>query len=329
MKLSIALCWHTFAGLLLSTLTVDAAAAQRAGDAIYPSRPIRFIVPQAAGGSNDTLARYIGQHLSERLGRPAIVENRVGADGIIGTDIASRATPDGHALFMASSGYTMNPAVRKMTFDPVNAFVWVAMLGNGSTALVTTPQFPASTVKEIIALGKAKPNYINMASAGGFQHFITELFRHTAGIDMTILLYKGGFPALIDVMSGQAHMLVGSLVTSQPHIRAGKLKAIATGGAKRSPLFPDLPTISESGLPGYEASNYWAIAAPAGTPPAIVKRLNDEVGAVLALPETRKRFAAEAAETDQKTPAELDKFIKSELNKWTRIAKEAGMKREH
>ncbi len=315
--------------LLVSLLAVSGSAhSQRASDPAYPSRPIRFIVPQAAGGSNDTLARFIGQHLAERLGKPVVVENRVGADGIIGTEIASRATPDGHALFMASSGYTMNAAVRRITFDPVNAFTWVAMLGRGSTALVTSPQFPASSVKEIIALGKAKPNYINIASAGGFQHFITEQFRHMAGIDATILLYKGGFPALIDVMSGQAHMLVGSLVTSQPHIRAGKLKAIATGGAKRSPLFPELPTIGESGLPGYEASNYWAIAAPAGTPAAIVKRLNEEVGAILALPETRKRFTAEAAETDHKTPAELDKFIRSELAKGARVAKEAGMKRE-
>ena len=321
---------NVFQPALLGVLLVASGSvlAQRASEATYPSRPIRFIVPQAAGGSNDTLARYLGQHLSERLGKPVVVENRAGADGIIGTEIASRATPDGHALFMASSGYTMNAAVRKVTFDPAHAFTWVAMLGHGTTALVTTPQFPANSVKDIIALGKAKPNYLNIASAGGFQHFITEQFRHMAGIDATIVLYKGGFPALIDVMGGQAHMLVGSLVTSQAHIRAGKLKAIATGGARRSPLFPELPTIGESGLPGYEASNYWAIAAPAGTPAAIVKRLNDEVGAILALPETRKRFTAEAAETDHKTPAELDKFIKSELAKWARVAKEAGMKRE-
>ena len=304
------------------------AAAQRAPEATYPTRPIRFIVPQAAGGSNDTMARFFGQHLSERLGKPVVVENRVGADGIIGTEIASRATPDGHAIFMASAGYAMNPAVRKVSFDPASAFAWVAMLGNGPTALVTTPSLPVSTVKDIIALGKAKPNYLNLASAGGFQHFISELFRHMAATNMAIVLYKGGFPALIDVMSGQAQLLVGSLVTSQPHIRSGKLKAIATGGAKRTPLFPDLPTIAESGLPGYEASNYWAVAVPAGAPAAIVARLNGEINAILALPETQKRFAAEAAETDPKTPAELDAFVKAQLAKWARVAKEAGMKRE-
>jgi len=304
------------------------ASAQRLQEGGYPSRPIRFIVPQAAGGSNDTMARYFGQHLSERLGKPVVVENRVGADGIIGTELAARATPDGHALFMASAGYTMNPAVRKVSFDPATAFSWIAMLGNGTTALVATQTLPVSSVKDIIALGKAKPNYLNMASAGGFQHFISELFRHMSGTNMAIVLYKGGFPALIDVISGQAQLLVGSMVTSQPHIRSGKLKGIATGGAKRTPLFPEMPTIAESGLPGYEASNYWAIAAPAGTPAAIVKRLNEEINALLALPETQKRFAAEAAEVDPKSPVELDRFMRAELAKWARVAKEAGMKRE-
>lgn len=305
------------------------AGCAHAADAAYPTRPLRFIVPQAPGGSNDTMARYFGQQLSERLGKPVVVENRAGGDGLIGTEIAARTTPDGHALFMASAGYAMNPAVRKVPFDPKAAFAWVAMLGNGPTVLVTTPSLPASSVKEIIALGKAKPNYLNMASAGGFQHFISEMFKSMSGIDMAVVLYKGGFPALIDVMSGQAHLLIGSLVTSQPHIRAGKLKAVATGGAKRTPLFPDLPTVAESGIPGYEASNYWAVATPAGTAPAIVTRLNAEINAILALPETQKRFLAEAAEPDPRSAADVDAYIKAQIDKWARVAKAAGMKREH
>lgn len=318
---------RTFVCLLV--LLPETTLAQRGGDTTYPTRPIRFIVPQAAGGSNDTMARYFGQQLTDRLGKPVVVENRVGGDGLIGTEIAARTTPDGHALYMASAGYAMNPAVRRTPFDPKSAFTWIAMLGNGPTVLVTHPSFPAGSVKEIIALGKARPNWLNMASAGGFQHFISEMFRSMSGIDMAVVLYKGGFPALIDVMGGQAHLLIGSLVTSQPHIRAGKVKAIATGGAKRTPLFPELPTVAESGLPGYEASNYWSVGAPAGTPVAIVKRLNAEINAVLALPETQKRFTAEAAETDPKTPAETEAFIRAQIDKWARVAKAAGIKREN
>jgi tripartite-type tricarboxylate transporter receptor subunit TctC len=291
----------------------------------YPSKPIRFIVPQATGGSNDTLARLMGHHLSERLGKQVVVDNRAGADGIIGTEIAARSTPDGHTWLMASGAYAMNAAVRRTPFDSATAFAWFAMLGTGPSVLVTHPSIPVNSVKDIIALGKAKPGYFTMASAGGFQHFVSELFRSLSGIEMTIVLYRGGFPALLDVMGGQAHLLLGSLVTSNTHIRSGKLKAIATGSARRTALLPDLPTIAESGLPDYDASNYWAIASAAGTPPAIIHRVGNEIGAILKLPETQKRFTTEGAEIDFKPSAEIDKLIKSEIVKWTRVAKETRM----
>ena len=179
-----------------------------------------------------------------------------------------------------------------------------------------------------MALGKAKPGYINLASAGGFQHFISALFSHQAGIKATILLYKGGFPAMIDVMGGQAHMLVGSLVSAIPHIRSSKLKPLATGGTQRTALLPELPTISEAGVPGYEASNYWAVATPSGTSPAILHRLNSEVGVLLKLPETQKRFTSEGAETDHRSPAEISKMINAQLAKWAKVAREAGMATE-
>ncbi len=309
--------------LLYCTFTTGLAAAQS-----YPTKPIRFIVPQATGGSNDTMARFMGHHLSERLGKQVVVDNRAGADGIIGTEIAARSAPDGHTWLIASGAYAMNPAVRKVPYDPATAFAWIAMLGNGPSILVDNPSFPVNSVKDIIALGKAKPGYITMASAGGFQHFVSELFRSMSGLDMAIVLYKGGFPALIDVMSGQAHMQVGSLVTSHTHIRSGKVKAIATGSTRRTPLLPDLPTISESGLPGYESANYWAIATPAGTPPAIINRLSKEIGAILNLPETRKRFTAEGAEAEFKPAAEIDNIIRVELVKWARVAKESRMASE-
>lgn len=309
-------------------LTPDTARAQGAGANAYPSKPLRFIVPQAAGGSNDTMARYVAHYLSDRLGKPVVIDNRGGADGIIGTDIAARAAPDGHTLLLASAAYAMNPSVRKVPYDPLTAFDWVAMLGSGPTVLSVGPAFPVNSVKDIIAAGKAKPGYINLASAGGFQHFISVLFSTQSGIKATILLYKGGFPAMIDVMGGQAHMLVGSLVSAIPHIRSSKLRAIATGGANRTALLPDLPTISESGLPGYEASNFWTVATPAGTSPAIVNRLNGEIVALLKLPETQKRFTSEGAETDPRPPAEIRKMMAEQLAKWSKVARDAGMKSE-
>jgi tripartite-type tricarboxylate transporter receptor subunit TctC len=323
MKNCISICFYLI--IFMCAVPVPSLAQRTAIVQDYPTKPIRFIVPQATGGSNDTLARLMGHHLSERLGKQVVVDNRPGADGIIGTEMAARASPDGHTWLMVSGAYAMNAAVRKMPYDPATAFAWFALLGNGPSVLVTHPSIPVASVKDIIALGKAKPGYFTMASAGGFQHFVSELFHSLSGIDMAIVLYRGGFPALLDVMSGQAHLLLGSLVTSNTHIRSGKLKAIATGGAKRTALLPDLPTIAESGLPGYDASNYWAIATAAGTPPAIINRVSNDIGAILKLAETQKRFTAEGAETDFKPAGEVDKIIKAEIVKWTRVAKEARM----
>jgi len=312
--------------------TTCAQAAQRpAPDGAglsYPTKPIRVIVPQAPGGSNDIMARYIGGHLTERLGRQVVVDNRPGAEGMIGTEIVARATPDGYTLLMASRAFTMNPAVvRKLPYDPIKDFDWVAMLGKGPVVITVGPSLPVNSLPDLVALGKAKPNYITMASAGGFMHFVSAMFRSHAGIDAVIALYKGGAPALIDVMSGQAHMAVATLVTSSPHIRSGRLKALATGGAKRLPTLPDLPTAAESGLPDYEADIWWAWATTAGTPAAVINKLNTEVAAILKLPETGRRFAAESAEVEIRTPAEIRKMIPADLAKWARVAKDAGMEK--
>lgn len=323
MRNPISICFYS---LFLACAAAAPSLAQRTiTDNTYPTRPIRFIVPQAPGGSNDTLARLMGHQLSERLGKQVVIDNRPGADGIIGTEIAARAAADGHTWLMVSGAYAMNAAVRKMPYDPATAFAWFAKLGSGPSVLVTHPSIPVASVKDIIALGKAKPGYFTMASAGGYQHFVSELFRSLSGIDMQIVLYRGGFPALLDVMGGQAHILMGSLITSNTHIRSGKVRAIATGGAKRTTLLPDLPTIAESGLPGYDASNYWAIATATGTPPVIVNRVSDEIGAILKLPESQKRFTTEGAEVDFRPAAEIDKIIKAEIIKWTRVARETRM----
>ncbi len=321
-----------FAALCVAATVPTTAAAQRASSAgaeqNYPTRPIRLIVPQAPGGSNDIMARTVGNYLTERLGRQVVVDNRPGAEGMLGTEIVARSAPDGYTLLLVSAAFTMNPAVRKVPYDSLKAFDWVAMLGSGPTVLTVGPSLPVSTVQEVLAAGKAKPGQITMSSAGGFQHFGTALFRSLSGVDFVILLYKGGFPAMIDVMGGQAHMTVGSIVQSIPHIRSGKLKPIATGGARRAATLPDLPTIAEAGVPGYDASNWWALATPAGTPAAIVARLNTEVARYLNLPETRKRFTTEGAEVDIKTPAELRKMIPIDMAKWAKVAKDAGIRAE-
>ena len=210
------------AGALL--VAAGAQVAWSAGaEQNYPSRPIRLLVPQAAGGSNDIMARSVAHHLTQSLGRQVVVDNRPGAEGIIGTEIVARSAADGYTLLMASAAFTINPALRKLPYDSLAAFDWVAMLGFGPTVLTVGPLLPVNSVREILALAKEKPGHITMASAGGFQHFGSALFRSRTGLDFVILLYKGGFPAMIDVMGGQAHMTIGSIVQSIPHIRSGKL----------------------------------------------------------------------------------------------------------
>jgi tripartite-type tricarboxylate transporter receptor subunit TctC len=310
---------------VLATLGV---ACARAAESHYPVRPIRLVVPQAAGGSNDIMARNVANHLTQSFGRQVVVDNRPGADGIIGSDIVARSAPDGYTLLLASAAITMNPAVRKLPYDTLAAFDWVAMLGAGPTALCVGPLLPVNSVKEVLAAAKEKPGHITIASAGGFQHFGSVLFRSLSGLDFVVLLYKGGFPAMIDVMGGQAHMTIGSIVQSIPHIRSGKLKALATGGARRAAALPDLPTIAEAGVPGYDANNWWSIAAPSGTPAATIAKLSTAITAYLKMPETQKRFANEGAEVDITTPAEIRRLIPREMAKWAKIAKEAGMRAE-
>ena len=326
-KLALALAVVSVAALATHAQAATRAAPDGAAPA-YPVRPIRVIVPQAPGGSNDIMARYIGGHLSERIGRQVVVDNRPGAEGMIGTELVARANPDGYTLLMASRAFTMNPAVvKKLPYDPVKDFDWVAMLGNGPTVITVNPSVPAKSLKELLALGKAKANYLTIASAGGFMHFVSAMFRSQAGIDAVIALYKGGAPALVDVISGQAHVAVATAVTAGPHLRSGRLRPLATGAAKRIPTMPDLPTAAEAGLPNYEASIWWAWATTAGTPAPVINKLNAEIAEILKLPETAKRFAAESAQVDIRAPAEIRKMIPADIAKWEKVARDAGMQK--
>jgi len=311
--------------IILAALAVPGSPVLAAADSEkYPARPIRLIVPQAPGGSNDIMARYVANHLTTSLGKQVVVDNRPGAEGIIGTEMVARSSPDGYTLLMASAAFTMNPAVRKLPYDPLRAFDWVAMLGTGPTVLTVGPSLPVTTVKDVIAIAKSKPGTITMATAGGFQHFGTALFRSLSGCDFIVVLYKGGFPAMIDVMGGQAHMTVGSIVQSIPHIRSGKLKPLATGGATRAATLPDLPTIAEAGVPGYDASNFWALATAAGTPYAAIATLNTEVNKLLATPEMKAAIIAQGAEPQSMTPEQFETLLKSDYEKWKGIVQASG-----
>ena len=317
----------TVAAALAFTTCAQAAQKSAPGAAAtYPARPIRVIVPQAPGGSNDIMARYVGAQLGERLGRQVVVDNRPGAEGMIGTEIVARANPDGYTLLMASTAFVMNPAViRKLPYDPIKDFDWVATFGRAPVVITVGPGAPVNSLKELIALGKSKPNHLTMASAGGFMHFVSAMFRSHAGFTGEIALYKGGAPALIDVMSGQAHVAVATIPTANPHLRSGKVKALAVGAKKRAPSLPDVPTTAEAGLPSYEAAIWWAWGTTGGTPQGVINKLNAEVGKILLLPETVKRFAADSAEVDIKTPAEIRKMIPADLAKWDKVARDAGM----
>ncbi len=320
-----ALCAIT---LLAASSLAGSAFAAAADDPApdYPARPIRLIVPFPPGGSNDIMARYFGQYLTERFGRQVVIDNRAGAEGVIGTDVASRAAPDGHTLLLVSAAYTANPAVRKLPYDSYKAFEWAGMLGYGPSLLSVTNSLPVTSVKELQAYGKANPKKLTMTTSGGYAGFASEYFRHLSGIDMLVVVYKGGFPAMLDVIAGQAHVNLGSLIQAIAQARAGKLKPLATSGAKRSTAMPELPTIAEAGVAGYEANNWWAIAAPAGTPPRVIAKLTREMDRYLKLPETQKRFVSEGAEVDYRTPEEVRKLIPIEMAKWAKVAKDANIR---
>ena len=313
------------AALLLVTL-VSVAAAQG-----YPTRPVRLIIPFPPGGSNDIVGRMIAAQLGERLGQQVVVDNRGGAGGTIGTELAAKSQADGYTLLLISTAYAFNTSIyKKLPYDPVKSFVPVALLGSGPGVLVVNPALPVNSVAGLIAFAKERPGKLNNASAGvgSFQHLASELFRIQAGIEWLHVPYKGGGPAMMDLMGGQADASVGSLIQMLPHIRSGKLKALGTTGAKRSPVLPDVPTVAEAGVPGYEATNWWGFLAPAGTPPAIVERLHHEVAAVQASAETKRRFDTEGAEALQMSPAEFGAFIAAETAKWARVVKEAGISAE-
>ena len=293
----------------------------------YPNKPIRLIVAFAPGGTNDILARMVATHLSQTLGENVIVDNRTGAEGIIGTDLAVKARPDGYTLLLVSSAYVMNPAVRKLPYDSLKALDFVAKLGASYLILSVNPSMPVNSVKELLAMAKNKPGELVLSSSGGFMHFASALFTSLSKHDFNIVLYKGGFPAMIDVIGGQAHVNFAVSVPALPHLRSGKLKGLAVGTLKRTELLPDLPTLDEAGVAGYDASNWYAIATAAGTPRPIVMKLHNEIARYFKIPEVQKQLTAMGAVIDVKTPDEMRRIIPAEIAKWTKVAIDTRMPR--
>ena len=296
----------------------------------YPSKPVRLIVPFPPGGSNDVVGRMIAAQLSTRLDKPVIVENQGGAGGLIGTEMAARAQPDGYTLLLISVAYAFIPAIYKLPYDPATAFTPVAILGAGPVVIAVTSKLPVGSLKELIALAKEKPGELNYATAGvgSFQHLASELFKQQAGVDIVHIPFKGGGPAMMDVIAGNTQITIGSLIQTLPQIKAGKLKALGVGSANRIPALPDVPTISEAGVPGYEVTNWWGIVVPAGTPRSVIDRLHKDLTVVVASPETKKRFEAEGSEPLSMSPDEFGRFIAAETVKWARVVKDAGIRAE-
>ncbi len=315
--------WIASAALFLA-IAPGARAAEE-----WPTRPVRFIIPFPPGGSNDIIGRLIGLHLGERLGKPFVIDNRSGAGGNLGIDMAAKSSPDGQTVLMISAAYAFGPSMyRKLPFDPVKSFTFVSKIGNGPNVLSVYPGLPVKTTGELIALAKAKPGKLNFASAGvgSSVHLASELFRSMAKIDVVHIPFKGGFPAMVDVMAGNSQYIIGTLVQALPQIRAGKLRALGLASKKRIAAMPDLPTIDESGLPGYEAANWWGLVVPAGTAQSIVDRLDKEVARIVAVPDIVKRFANDGAEPDAMSQGEFREFVAAETAKWAKVVKEAGIK---
>lgn len=325
MRSGFAMC---FGMLLAAAASVHAAQRGPAGDSStgYPTRPIRLIVPFPPGGSNDIMGRYLAHYLTERFGRQVVIDNRAGAEGIIGTEIAARSQPDGYTLLLISAAHSISAATRKLTYDPLDSFAWVGTLGLGPSLLSAGPALQVNSVRELLNYGKANPGKLTLGTSGGYAHYSSELFHHLSGIKMLVVVYKGGGPALIDLMGGQVHINLGTLLQAMPYMRSGKLKPLATSGAKRSAATPELPTLAEAGVAGYEANNWWAIGAPAGTPPAVIVRLSGEIARYLRLPETQKRFEAEGVEAFVSTPEEIRKILPVEIAKWANVAKVANIR---
>jgi len=317
------------AGVIAVALALPVVAQAQANWS--PTKPIRMIVPFPPGGSNDIVGRLVANDLSPILGQQVVIDNRGGAGGIIGSEIAANSQPDGHTLLIASVAFAYNPSIYKsqVRFDPEKSFTPIALIGTGPSALTVNPKMAAKTTKDLIDMAKAKPGVLNYATAGigSFQHLSTELLKLQAKINITHIPFKGGGPAMADVIAGNTQVTMGSLLQLVPHIQGNRLRLLAVGSAKRNSAFPNTPTVAET-VPGYEANNWWGILAPAGLPAAAVRTLEAAVKKVVENPEMQKKFDSQGAEVAYMNSAAYGKFIRAETAKWSKVVRDAGIKAE-
>jgi tripartite-type tricarboxylate transporter receptor subunit TctC len=297
----------------------------------YPAKPIRIVVPYPPGGFNDTLGRTFAAKFSEAWGQPAFVENKPGANTVIGTDFVAKSAPDGYTLLIVAFPFAVTPSLLKnMPYDTVKDFapvVWAAVSPN---VLVVNPSLPVKSVAELVALAKAKPNSLSYASTGNgsSNHISMELFKSLAGVEIVHIPYKGSGPAVTDLLGGQVQLMFDNAPNVMPQVKAGKLRALGMSSAKRSSFAPDIPTVAESGVPGYEVAVWFGLVAPAGTPREIVQKLNAEAMRILAMPDVRERFLSQGVEPVGSTPEQFGEHIKSQMTKWAKVVQDAGVKAE-
>ncbi len=312
----------------LAAIALSAAAAHAQ---TYPDHPIRLVVPFPPGGSTDLVARVVGQKLSDLWGQQVVIDNRPGANGMIGTDAIAKANPDGYSLVLSTIGpMAINASLYKMPYDIVKDFAPVTYTANVANLLVINPSVPAKNVKELIALAKAKPGTLTFGSSGtgGAPHMAVELFKLSTHTDIVHIPYKGGGPAMIDLVGGQITGSFASMPSSIGFVKSGKLRALGVSSPKRSPAMPDVPTIAEAGVPGFSVLDWQGLFTTAKTPPAIIKKLHDEVVRVLGMPDAVERLTAAGCEIQTSTPQALDAFVKSEITKWAKVVKAAHVKVE-
>jgi tripartite-type tricarboxylate transporter receptor subunit TctC len=317
------------APILIATLILCAGSASAQS---YPSRPVKMIVAFPPGGATDIVARLVSQKLTEMWGHQVLVDNRAGASGTIGTDVAAKSPADGYTMLLGTMGnLTANPALyHNLTFDVARDLAPVTLVVAVNFVMVTHPSFPPKTVRELIALAKERPGQINYASsgAGGAPHLGAELFKGMAGVNLQHIPYKGSGPSFTDLLGGQVSLTIDSLAQALPYIKTGRLRALAVTGAKRASMLPEVPTMAEAGVPGYELTNWFGLVVPAGTPRDIVTRINADVVKILKMPDVRERLFGMATEPVGNTPEEFGAFMKSETAKWARVIKEAGITAE-
>ena len=323
----------TFVGIAIAVVSSGAWAqsATRNEGAGYPTKPIRFVVPSSVGGGNDVLARLLSPRMSERLGKQFVVDNRAGAGGIVGVDIVAKAPPDGYTILIVAGGYTLNPSLyAKLPYDTLRDFERVSLVACAPNLLVVHASVPVNSVRELIAFAKAKPKYLNYASSGvGTTSYLSaEIFKLMTGVEMVHVPYKGAGDSTAAAIAGQVHLIFSTPNALIPQAKVGRVRALGVTSARRLPVIPEVPTIAEAALPGYEVNNCYGILVPAKTPKTIIDRLNAEIVRILRLPETRAQLETMGFDVIGTTPEEFTEFAKKDLAKWAKTLKEAGIKPE-